>query len=106
MKIVVETLRWIRYKLRMTELTISGPSYIYEVNMLVIDNTQRPDSTLKKKSDYICYHNVHDYVAMGESLTGHVETNKNCTDLSRAGPVLARTLFDIRPSFIGARLKN
>ena len=24
----------------------------------------------------------------------------------RAGPVLARTLFDIHPSFIGARLKN
>ena len=25
---------------------------------------------------------------------------------SEAGPVLARTLVDIRPSFIGARLKN
>ena len=55
---------------------ISGPSYIYDNNMLVIHNTQRPESMLKKISNSICYHAVRESVAMGESLTGHTGTNK------------------------------
>jgi hypothetical protein len=31
---------------------------------------------LKKKSNSICYHAVCESVAMGESLTGHIGTNK------------------------------
>ena len=61
---------------------ISGPLYIYGDNMLVIHNTQRPESTLKNKSDYICYHDVCESVAMGESLTGNVGANENCADLA------------------------
>ena len=53
MKIVMETLRGIRYNLRMLGVPISGPSYIYGDNMLVFHNTQRPESTLKNKSNYI-----------------------------------------------------
>ena len=64
----------------MMGVPISGPSYIYGDRMLVIHNTQRPDYTLKKKSNYICYHAVRESVAMGESLTGHVGTNENCAD--------------------------
>ena len=30
----------------------------------------------------MCYHAVHDSVAMGKSLTGHVGNNKNCADLA------------------------
>ena len=51
--IIMETLQGIRYALRMMGIPISGPSYIYGDNMSVIHNTQRPDSTLKKKSKYI-----------------------------------------------------
>ena len=61
---------------------LSGPSYIYGDNMSVIHNTQRPESTLKKKSNAICYHAIRESVAMGESLTGHVGTNENCSDLA------------------------
>ena len=64
MKIVMETLRGIRYKLRMMGVTISGPSYVYGDNMLVIHNNQRPDSTLKKKINSIFYHAVCESVAM------------------------------------------
>ena len=52
MNIVMETLRGIRCKLRMTGVPISGPSYSYGDNMLVINNSQRPESTLNKKSNY------------------------------------------------------
>jgi len=82
MKIGVESLRGLRYKLRMMGVGISGPSYIYGDNMLVIHNTQRPESLLKKKSNSICYHPIRESVAMGESLTGHIGTNENVGDLA------------------------
>ncbi len=77
MKIGMLSLRGPRYKLRMMGVGISGPSYIYGDNMSVINNTQKPESMLKKKSNSICYHAVCESVAMGESLTGHIGTNEN-----------------------------
>ena len=80
MKHGIETLRGIRYKLRMMGIPISGPSYVLGDNQSVIFNTSRPESTLKKKSNYICYHAVRESVAMGESLTTHVPTRYNVSD--------------------------
>ncbi|KAI2495111.1 Reverse transcriptase (RNA-dependent DNA polymerase) [Fragilaria crotonensis] len=77
----MEALRGIRYKLRMMGVELSGPSYIYGDNMSVIHNTQRPESTLKKKSNAVCYHAVREAVAMGECLTGHVSTHDNPADI-------------------------
>jgi hypothetical protein len=62
-------------------VSVSGHSYIYGDNMSVIHNTQRPESTLKKKSNSVCYHAVHESVAMGESLTGHISTYDNPVDI-------------------------
>jgi len=58
-----------------------NPSYIYGDNMSVIHNTQRPELTLKKKSNSVCYHAVRESVAMGESLTGHISTHDNPADI-------------------------
>jgi hypothetical protein len=44
--------------------------------MSVIHNTQRPESTLKKKS------NERESVAMDECQTGHVDTEENQADLA------------------------
>ena len=82
MKIFMEMLQGIRYNLRMMEVPISGPSYIYWDNISVIHNTHCPEPTLKKKSNYIFYHAICESVVVGESLTGHVGTNKNCADLA------------------------
>ena len=82
MKQGMETLRGIRYKLRMMGVELSGPSYIYGDNMSVVHNTQRPESTLKKKSNSVCYyHAIQEAVAMGECLTGHVSTHDNPADI-------------------------
>ena len=81
MKIGMETCRGMRYKLRMMGVPLSGPTYIYGDNMSVIHNTQRPESTLKKKSNSIAYHACRESVAMGESLTGHIPTLLNPADL-------------------------
>jgi hypothetical protein len=48
--------------------------------MSVIHNTQQPESTLKKKNLSFCYHAVRKAVAMGETLTSHVQTENNYTD--------------------------
>ena len=82
MKIGMEYLRRLCYKLRMMGVGISGPSYIYGDNMLVIHNTQRQESMLKKKSNSICYHDIRESVAMGESITGHIGTNENVGNLA------------------------
>jgi hypothetical protein len=80
MKLGVEALRGIRYKLRMMGIPIAGPTYVYGDNMSVIHNTQWPESTLKKKNLSICYHAVRKAVAMGEILTSHVRTENNFSD--------------------------
>jgi len=82
MKQGVEAIRGLRYKLRMMGVPLTGPSFVYGDNMSVIHNTQRPDSTLKKKSNQICYHFVRESQAMGETRTGHVDTNENPADLA------------------------
>ncbi|KAI2491971.1 Reverse transcriptase (RNA-dependent DNA polymerase) [Fragilaria crotonensis] len=81
MKQGMETLRGIRYKLRMMGALLSGPSFIYGDNMSVIHNTQQPESMLKKKSNAVCYHAVREAVAMGECLTGHISTHDNPADI-------------------------
>ena len=82
MKLGMESLRGLRYKLRMMGVPIFGPLLIYGDNMSVIHNTQQPKSTLKKKSDSIAYHAVMESVTMGKLLTGHVGTNSNPEDLA------------------------
>jgi hypothetical protein len=81
MKHGIENLRGIRYKLRMMGVPINGPSYIYGDNMSVVTNSSRPESTLKKKSNSVCYHAVREAVAMGECLVAHIPSKKNLADL-------------------------
>ena len=103
MKQGMETLRGLRYKLRMMGVELSGPSYIYGDNMSVIHNTQRPESTLKKKSNSVCYHAVREAVAMDECRTGHVPSTENpadiCTKLIPGGQkrdyLVSLLLYDI-----------
>ena len=66
----------------MMGVEISGPLLVYGDNMSVIHNTQRPELTLKKKSNQICYHFVRESVAIGESLTAHIPTANNPADLA------------------------
>ena len=82
MKLGVEHIRALRYKLRMMGVPLTGPAYVYGDNMSVIHNTQRPESTLKKKSNSICYHAVRESVAMEETKTGHVRSEENVADLA------------------------
>ena len=66
----------------MMGVPILGPSYIYGDNMSIIHNMQCLESTLKKKSNEICYHAIRESVAIGESRTGHVVTTENPASLA------------------------
>ena len=60
---------------------IDGQTYVYGDNMSVIHNTSTPESALKNKLNSICYHFIHEAVAMKECLTTHVPTLVNWADL-------------------------
>jgi hypothetical protein len=77
----VEEVRGLRYKLRMMGVPLNGPSLIHGDNMPVVTNTSKPESTLKKKSNSICYHFVRESVAAGECLVKHISTHFNVADL-------------------------
>ena len=103
MKLGVEHSRSLRYKLRMMGVPIDGPTYVYGDNMSVIHNTQRPESTLKKKSLCICYHFIREAVAMGKILTGHIASCENPADIAtkiilagmKRDHLVGKVLYDI-----------
>ena len=102
MKVGIETLRGIRYKLRMMGVSISGPSRILGDNLSVVRNSQAPHSVLKKKSNSVCFHVVRESVAMGESLVRHVSSENNLADFltklltgARRVRLISRVLYDI-----------
>ena len=71
----------LRYKFQMMGIPLSGPFYLYGGNKSAITNYTTPESTLKEKSNLICYRAIHESVAMGESLLTHVGTHDNLADL-------------------------
>ena len=81
MKTVAEVNRGFRYKLRMMGIPVEEPTYLYGDNMSVLNNTSKPESTLKKKSNSIAYHLVRESVAMDEMRTGYVKSDDNPADL-------------------------
>jgi hypothetical protein len=76
----IETLRELQYKIHMMGIPLSGPTYIYGDNVSQVTNSSRPESTLKKKCNCICYHAIHESVAMGETLLTHIKTRDNLAD--------------------------
>ncbi len=79
MKHGIKMLRGLRYKIRMMGVPLSGPTYIYGDNKSQVTNF-RPESTLEKKCNFICYHAIHESVAMGETLLTNIRTGENLAD--------------------------
>jgi hypothetical protein len=53
MKHGIETLRGLRYKIRMMGFPLSGPTYVYGNKKSQVTNSSRPESTLKKRCNSI-----------------------------------------------------
>ncbi len=80
MKHGIKTLRGLRYKIHMMSTPLSGPTYVYGDNMSQVTNSSRPESTLKKKCNSICYHAIRELVAIVETLLMHIRTGENLAD--------------------------
>jgi hypothetical protein len=52
LKTATEANRLLRYKLRMMEVPIDGPTYIFCDNQSVVFNASKAESVLKKKSKF------------------------------------------------------
>ena len=98
MKHGIENLHGICYKLRMMGILVKGASYVYSDNMSIVTNLSKPESTLKKKSNSICYHAVHEAIAMGKALVAHIPTKKNLADL------FTKVLYGQTPKFLVSRM--
>ena len=55
---------------------------MYGDNMSVVTNSSKPESTLKRKSNLICYHGVREAVAMNEVTANqkHPYTTRTLTN--------------------------
>ena len=67
----------IRYKLRMMGVQVDSPTYTFSDNLAVIRNASQPESTIKKKHNYVCYHAVRKSGAMGEIVCIHEASISN-----------------------------
>jgi hypothetical protein len=81
MRICVELVEALRYKLRMFGIPIDGSANIFGDNKSVVTNATIPTSTLKKKHNSIAYHRVREAVAAGILQIAKVHTSENLADL-------------------------
>ncbi len=98
MRILVELLESLRYKLRMMGIPIDGPANAFCDNKSVVTNATVPTSTLKKKHNSIAYHKVREAVAAKVLCIAKVHTSENLADLLTkplAGPQLKHLIQKI-----------
>jgi hypothetical protein len=79
MRIAVEQVEGLRYKLRMMGIPVSGPANMFCDNQSVFKNCSYPESTLKKKHNAIAYHRTREAQA---SKTIRVAWESGSTNLA------------------------
>jgi hypothetical protein len=111
MKHGIETLRELRCKIRMMGVPLSGPTYIYGDNKSQVTNSSKPELTLKKKCNSVCYHAIRELVAMGETLLTHFRTRDNLADFltkttygAKRRKLVSGVVYDIYDDFQNSRL--
>jgi hypothetical protein len=81
LRIAVELIESLRYKLRMFGIPIDGPTNVYCDNEAVTKNTIYPESTLKKKHNSIAYHRAREAVAAGTIRVTKEDGKTNLADV-------------------------
>jgi hypothetical protein len=106
MKHSIKMLRGLRYKIHMMGIPLSRLTYVYGDNKSQVTNLSRPESTLKKKCNSICYHAIRESVAMGETLFTQIRTGQNLADFltktisgTKRGKLVRGVIHDIYDDF-------
>jgi hypothetical protein len=103
LKTAMEANHALQYKLRMMGVPIDDETYVYCDNMSVANNTTKPESMLKNKSNSIAYHAVREAVAMKEMVIAYIKSDANIADLmtkvlpggEKRDKLVQRLLYDI-----------
>ena len=94
MRIAVELIEGLRYKLRMFGVPIDGPTNVFCDNEAVTKNAINPESTLKKKHNAIAYHRTREAVAAGTIRVTKEDGKTNLADiLTKPLPQVTRELL-------------
>jgi hypothetical protein len=81
MRIAVELIEALRYKLRMFGVPLDGPTNVFCDNEAVTKNAIYPESTLKKKHNAIAYHRTREAVAAGTIRVTKEDGKTNLADV-------------------------
>jgi hypothetical protein len=81
MRIAVEQIEGLRYKLRMMGIPVDGPANVYCDNQSVFKNAAFPESTLKKKHNAIAYHRTREAQASGTIRVAWESGETNLSDI-------------------------
>ena len=94
LRIAVEQIEALRYKLRMFGVPIDGPGDVYCDNQSVVESSSLPQRTLQKKHNAICFHKVRESAAMGTIRVAKVEGTENLADLfTKVLPTITRKKY-------------
>ena len=66
--------------------------------MSIIHNNQRPESTLRNKSNYFFYLSVRESMSMGDTNTAHISTHDNGSDF------LTKVLYGSKRNKFGSEI--
>ena len=96
MRVAVEKLKSIRYKLRMMGVPIDGPCNVFADNESVFKSSVNPESTLNKKHVSIAYHLTRESFAAGIVDVYFINSKENLADfLTKVLPYATRkNIFD------------
>ena len=81
LRIAIELIEGLRYKLRMMGVEILGPTNVFCDNHAVVKNSTVPESVLKKKHNAISYHRAREAIAAGTIRIAWEDTHTNIADL-------------------------
>jgi hypothetical protein len=81
MRIAVELIEALRYKLRMFGIPLEGPTNVFCDNEAVTKNATIPESTLKKKHNSIAYHRTREAVAAETIRVAKEDGTTNLADV-------------------------
>jgi hypothetical protein len=94
MRIALELIEGLRYKLRMFGIPIDNPTNVFCDNEAVTKNVTLPESTLKKKHNAIAYHRAREAVAAGTIRVAKEDGKTNLAD------VLTKPLPQVTKDFL------
>jgi hypothetical protein len=81
MRVAIERIKALRYKLRMFGIPIEGPTNVLGDNESVVNSASKVEARLNKKHNAICFHTVREASAAKWIRVGWEPTASNIADI-------------------------